>query len=112
MKNKYDFYCDQVLSGKTPVHVVFESSNVIAFHHTKPMYSTHIVITSKKHILDLIDSSEMDLIILNEITKVARDLAKNLDKNMGIRLFTNMGKFQDTPHIHYHLVVGEKLSPL
>jgi len=111
MADKYDFYCEEVISGKTPITKLYESDNVLAFYHTKPSYKTHIVITSKKHILDLTSFADDDLGILNEMLKVARNLSKNLDKEEGIRLITNMGKFQDTPHVHFHLVVGEKLDP-
>lgn len=110
MNSKYDFYCEEAISGKTPIKKLYESDNVLAFYHTRPSYETHVVITSKKHILDLTSVSDKELIILNEILKVARDLSKNLDKIDGIRLITNMGKVQDSPHIHFHLVTGKKLK--
>jgi histidine triad (HIT) family protein len=31
-----DFYCNEVLSGNTDVDVLFETDNVLAFHHTQP----------------------------------------------------------------------------
>lgn len=31
-----DFYCDEVLNGKTQVHKVLETENVLAYHHTRP----------------------------------------------------------------------------
>lgn len=49
-----DFYCDQVLSGKTDVLKGIETKNVLAFHHTKPAYPPHIVVTPKMHIPSLI----------------------------------------------------------
>ena len=110
MNSKYDFYCDEAISGKTPIEKLYESNNVLAFFHTRPSYETHIVITSKKHILDLPSVSDEELVILNEILKVARDLSLNLNKKNGVRLITNIGKFQDSPHIHFHLVTGKKLK--
>lgn len=106
---KYDFYCEEAISGKTKIKKVYESDNVLAFYHTKPTYETHIVITSKKHILDLPSFEDSDMHILNEIMNVARDLSKKLDKDKGIRLITNTGLFQDTPHVHFHLVVGNEI---
>lgn len=110
MNEKYDFYCEEVLSGKTTIDIIFESDNVLAFHHTRPTYPTHIVIISKKHILDLPSLLDEELNILNEILKVARDISRALDKNQGLRLINNIGKFQESPHIHFHLVGGEKLE--
>jgi len=110
MTEKYDFYCEEALSGKTSINKIFESDNVLAFHHTRPSYPIHIVIISKKHILDLPSLPDEDLSILNEILKVARDISRMMDKSQGIKLITNVGVFQDTPHIHFHLVSGEKLE--
>jgi histidine triad (HIT) family protein len=43
-----DFYCDEVLSGKTPVKKVMETDNVLAYYHTNPAYEVHIVAFPKK----------------------------------------------------------------
>lgn len=110
MERKYDFYCEEVLSGKTVVTKVYESENVLAFYHTRPSYKTHIVIIPKKHILDLPSCEDEDISILNEILHVARNLSRGLDRSDGIRLVSNIGEFQDTPHLHFHLVQGKKLT--
>ncbi len=39
-----DFYCDEVLSGRTQVERVLETEQVLAFHHTRPYWPVHIVI--------------------------------------------------------------------
>lgn len=110
MNNKYDFYCEEAISGKTPIEKLYESDNVLAFYHTRPSYETHIIIISKRHILDLPSVSDEELAILNEILKVARNISRTLDNHHGLKLINNIGKFQDTPHIHFHLVGGEKLE--
>lgn len=107
----FDFYCEEALSGKTKVQVVYESAYVLAFHHTKPTYEKHIVVIPKKHIHDLSQVSDADLVIVNEILKVARDILKTIDfKKSGARVITNLGVFQDTPHLHFHVIAGKKLS--
>ncbi|MBL7053563.1 MAG: HIT domain-containing protein [Candidatus Portnoybacteria bacterium] len=108
-EEKYDFYCEEALSGKTKINKIFESDDVLAFYHTKPFWEKHIVIIPKKHIKDLISVSDKDMPIILEILKVARDLAKDLNLNNGVKLLTNLGKFQDTPHIHFHLIEGKKI---
>jgi histidine triad (HIT) family protein len=107
--NKYDFYCEEALSGKTNIDILFESKDVMAFYHTKPFWEKHIVIIPKKHIKDLISVSDNDLHLIYQIIKVARDLAKDLNLNEGVQLLTNLGKFQDTPHVHFHLTQGKKI---
>lgn len=107
---KYDFYCEEALNGKTPLRIVYESKNVLAFHHTKPAYNFHIVIVPKEHIADLLslkaEHSDLVLEIVNVAKKIISD---NLDlKTCGARLITNLGGFQDSPHLHFHLISGEK----
>ncbi len=112
MPEKYDFYCTEVLTGKTPVNKVYESDTVLAFHHTKPSYEFHVVIVPKKHIKDLLALTDTHNDLVLEIIKVARDiLAQNRELlPLGVRLVTNQGKFADTPHWHWHLVAGEKIN--
>lgn len=107
-KTKYDFYCEEALSGKTKVDIVYESQAVLAFHHTKPSYPVHIVIVPKKHIPSLVEVHNSEEQIIVEVMRVAQQLAKTLNLNEGVRLTTNMGKFQDTPHLHFHLTQGIK----
>lgn len=109
-KNNYDFYCEEILSGKTQFTKLYESENVLAYYHTKPVYETHIVIIPKEHIHDLESIKNKQLNVIKEIVSVARDLSKVLDKkDKGVRLITNLGKFQSTPHLHFHLIEGERL---
>jgi histidine triad (HIT) family protein len=110
LSDKYDFYCEEALSGKTKIDILFESNDVLAFYHTRPFWEKHIVIIPKKHIKDLISISDEDMHIITQIMKVARDLAKDLNLHNGVKLLTNLGKFQDTPHIHFHLAEGEEIK--
>jgi len=42
-----DFYCDFVLSNKLAVEKVRETEKVLAYYHTKPNWTVHIVIIPK-----------------------------------------------------------------
>ena len=109
-KVKYDFYCEEALTGKIPIEKVYESDNVLAFHHTKPICKTHIVIIPKEHILDLTSLEEKHKDLFWEIITVAQDIIKKLDiEKDGARLLTNLGKYQDTPHLHFHILSGEEI---
>lgn len=111
-EKKFDFYCEEALSGKTKIDILFESEDVLAFYHTKPFWEKHIVIIPKKHIKDLISVSDEDMHIITQIMKVARDLARDLNLNKGVKVLTNLGKFQDTPHVHFHLAEGEQIKKI
>src|SRR5690606_22876291 len=58
--NMSDFYCDEVLSGKTPIQRQHETERVLAFHHTRPAYPVHIVVIPKLHIPSLVDFAPGD----------------------------------------------------
>lgn len=49
-----DFYCTEVLSGRTPVTKLIETENILAFYYTRPTYPVHIVVIPKRHIDSLI----------------------------------------------------------
>ncbi len=70
-----DFYCDEVLSGKTQVNKVLETENVLAYYHTRPFYPVHIVVIPKKHISSLITLEESDNEILVELLDVIKRVA-------------------------------------
>ena len=47
-----DFYCDEVLSGKTQIFKVMETDTVLAYHHTREqlLYLQTLAITRMKNI--------------------------------------------------------------
>lgn len=67
-----DFYCDEVLSGRTLVEKVFETENVLAYHHTRPYYPVHIVVIPKKHISSLLTLEQSDNELLIELMDVVK----------------------------------------
>lgn len=104
-----DFYCDFVFSGKINVEKIKETKRVLAFNHTRPNYPIHIVIVPKTHIAKLSDLEDLSLI--EEIFSIAQEIIreKGLDKT-NFRIITNGGSFQDSKHLHFHLVSGDKIT--
>lgn len=107
--NTKDFYCDFVLSNKIEVKIVKETENVLAFFHTRPSWTFHVVIIPKHHITRLVDLDDLE--IVKEIFEVAQEiiLEKNLHES-NYKIITNGGSFQDSQHLHFHLVSGEKIE--
>ncbi|NUU58985.1 HIT family protein [Paenibacillus agri] len=106
-----DFYCNEVLNERTPVSTVFETESVLAFHHTRPFYEHHIVVIPKSHISSLIsdeagNTEQLLLEILRVIKKVA---AIMVDETGASKIITNLGEYQDTKHLHWHVVSGERI---
>lgn len=106
-----DFYCDEVLSGKTTVRKVMETENVLAYYHTKPFYPIHIVTIPKKHIASLITLEEADNNLLLELFGVIKQVAATVTQEHGAcRVITNIWKYQDSKHLHWHIVHGNPLK--
>ena len=104
-----DFYCEQVLSGKTEVRKVFETENVLAYYHTKPAYEKHIVVIPKKHISSLITITEDENTLLLELLSVVKKVAADIVLECGAcRVITNLGEYQDSKHLHWHVVYGSR----
>jgi histidine triad (HIT) family protein len=103
-----DFYCEEVLSGKTPVFKVLETDNVLAYHHTRPYYPVHIVVIPKKHIPSLISLEDSDGNLLLELFDVIKKVAADVTAEHGAcRVLTNLGGYQDSKHLHWHVAFGK-----
>lgn len=106
-----DFYCDEVLSGNTQVKKVIETENVLAYYHTKPFYPVHIVAIPKKHIPSLIALEESDNVLLLELLGVIKKVASLVTEESGAcRVITNLGNYQDSKHLHWHIVSGKPIK--
>lgn len=103
-----DFYCDEVLSGKTPVEKVVETDLVLAFKHTRPAYPVHIVVIPKQHIDSLLHLEEAHNPLLLEMVRVIQQVAEVVMAAHGsCRVVTNLGAYQDSKHLHWHIISGD-----
>jgi histidine triad (HIT) family protein len=105
-----DFYCDEVLSGKTHINKVLETENVLAYYHTRPSYPVHIVAIPKRHISSLIALEESDNGLLLELFSVIKKVSAMVtEENGACKVITNLGDYQDSKHLHWHIVSGKPL---
>jgi histidine triad (HIT) family protein len=106
-----DFYCDEALSGRTPVAKVAETENVLAFHHTRPFYPVHVVVIPKRHLGSLLAMEKADDALLVELIGVVRHVAAGIvEKHGACRVLTNLGDYQDSKHLHWHVAFGPPLK--
>ncbi len=100
-----DFYCEEVFSGKTPVEKVLETEHVLAYHHTRAFWPVHIVVVPKRHVASVLEV-ESDLLI--EIFDVIKEVAARVFEEHGAaRVLTNLGEYQDSKHLHFHINSGD-----
>jgi len=105
-----DFYCDIALKGDVELDKEYESENVLAFHHTRPYWPVHIVVVPKKNIGSFVTLSTEDEPILAEIISVLKSIATKVENEQGAaRILTNLGRYQDSKHLHFHVSSGDKL---
>lgn len=104
-----DFYCEEVLSGKTPVEKVIETENVLAYRHTRPFWETHIVVIPKRHISSLLELQAADDPLILELFDVIKKVAAMVyDEKGAARVLTNLGEYQDSKHLHFHVNSGRE----
>ena len=103
-----DFYCDEVLSGRTPVETIQETDNVLAFRHTRPFWETHIVVIPKTHVGSLLSIKDNELLL--ELLEVVRKVAAVVVNECGAaRVLTNLGTYQESKHLHFHVNFGKQI---
>lgn len=103
-----DFYCDEVLSGRTRVDVVRETDEFLAFHHTRPHWPVHIVVIPKRHVPSLTNLGDVDATYLGRLMEVVRSVAADVEREHGAaRVLTNLGQYQDSKHLHFHVNSGD-----
>ncbi len=105
-----DFYCEEALSGRTPISKVLETENVLAFHHTRPFWPVHIVVIPKRHISSLLTLESGDNELFIELFDTIKQIANKVVAEHGAaRILTNLGDYQDSKHLHFHINSGDPL---
>jgi len=105
-----DFYCDEAISGRTEIRVVVETDDVLAFHHTRPFWPVHIVVVPKHHVPSLTDLGDSSDELLTTVMAVVRRVAAEVEAEHGAcRVLTNLGRYQDSKHLHFHVNSGEPI---
>jgi len=104
----------KILRKEIPATVIFESEHVLAFEDIHPIKPVHVLVIPKGNYRSILDFSEKATDA--EITGLIRALATiakkmKIDKD-GFSIMTNSGHDggQTVPHLHFHLLGGEKVA--
>ena len=98
-------FCD-IVSGKIPVHKVYEDSNALAFLDIAQVTKGHTLVITKKHSAHMLLCDEDTTL---EVYRVARRIAQNIMEMTdagGINVLSNVNEVagQTVNHFHVHLI--------
>ncbi|MGC4111292.1 MAG: HIT domain-containing protein [Nocardioides sp.] len=106
-----DFYCDVAIPHSQALEIVFEDEHILAFQHTRPFWQTHIVAVPKRHIASLTTVTEADADLMRRLLTVVQSIARDVEERTGAAaVLTNLGRYQDSKHLHVHVHSGAMLS--
>ena len=103
----------KILRHEIPNTTVYEDDFVLAFKDINPKAKIHVLVIPKGAYVDFQDL--MDHAPQNEIDGFLKGIlatVRTLNLADGYRLVFNTGKNsgQEVPHLHAHILAGEKLS--
>lgn len=108
MTSKDCIFC-KIINGEIKKQFLADSEKVVAFEDINPVASVHILIVPKKHIESTATITKDDEGDVAQLFKAATDLA-NQKKLDAYHLTFNAGKYQHVPHLHMHLLAGNKIE--
>jgi histidine triad (HIT) family protein len=104
-----DFYCDVAFPNLDALDVVRRTDLVVAFHHTRPHWEHHVVVVPFKHIRSLTTLGPADAEIATDLFRAVAGVAAELEREHGgARVVTNLGRYQDSRHLHVHVGAGPR----
>lgn len=107
----HDFYCDIAIPGSADLEVVHEDDLVLAYHHTRPFWRVHVVVVPKRHIGSLTTVTAQDEADVRALLAVVQRVAAEVERTRGeAAVLTNLGRYQDSKHLHVHVHAGPQLG--
>ena len=103
----------QIVAGNIPADIVFQNEEFIAFRDIQPQSPKHILIVPKAHITSMAQVTSEQHGLIGRLVLLAKELAERENiSTSGYRLTINCGADggQIVPHLHLHLLGGQRLS--
>jgi len=91
-----------------PAQRLCETLTLVAFYHPRPAYPVHILIVPRMPLSSLGDIRPEHTPFLADLFATVQNLVAELElEKSGYRLIVNGGKYQEVPHLHFHLISGD-----
>lgn len=90
----------------------YEDENSFIIADINPKAKKHYLFIPKKHYALLSEQTENDALVLGKMLALIPTIANKLGIQNGYRLIINQGDDggQEVPHLHVHILGGEKLD--
>lgn len=104
----------KIIRGEIPCAKIYEDDYALAFHDIHPKARVHALVIAKTLLSDFTDLAERAA--ADEMTGYLRAILKTVRllglEKTGYRIVFNTGpdSGQEVPHVHAHILGGEKLS--
>lgn len=101
----------KIINGEIPSKRYYEDDYMIIIADIAPKANKHYLAIFKKHYKFFADMTDEDAVVLGKCLKKIGELAPSLGLEGGFRVIVNQGDdaMQTVPHIHIHLLGGQKL---
>jgi diadenosine tetraphosphate (Ap4A) HIT family hydrolase len=99
----------KIIQGKVNAAKVYEDEQIIAIRDIAPVAPLHLLLISRKHLVNSLDLEPEDSALIGHIYQVAARLAReNGVADSGFRIVNNnnAGAGQSVFHLHFHLLGG------
>lgn len=96
----------RIVSGEIAVDFEYQDEEVVAFKDAHPTAPVHILVIPRKHLSSLMTTTVEDQSILGKVQLIIKQLANKTGVTDGFKIELNAGRFQEVPHLHYHLRGG------
>ena len=102
----------KIVAGDIPSPRLYEDDKMIVIKDIQPKAKLHYLCLPKTHFARLNEMDEARADIVKHIFSVIPTLEKTLGLEEGYRVIINQGENgnQTVPHLHIHLLGGEKLK--
>lgn len=96
----------KIIAGEIPAYKVYEDEKVLAFLDIEPVNPGHILVIPKKHVANLEEISEEDLMAVIVVVKKMGKLLKEKLAYEGYNVNENNDPVadQEIPHLHFHVI--------
>lgn len=104
----------KIIDQRLPATIIKQTSDIIVIKDIAPKYPYHYLIIPKKHIVDVAQLQEKDVLLAGNIMLMASQVAEDLPKPTAFKLVVNNGALagQKVFHLHVHFLAGAKMSDL